>query len=230
MRRSRIPLALAFASVMATLVAHGDALAFGDKPSGFDYYVLVLGWAPSYCQSEGRLRKDAECDARARHAFVLHGLWPQYEKGWPENCHTGSRPFVPQAVIDDMRDIMPNKGLVIHEYRVHGTCSGLDPRQYFGISRALYERVAVPERFLAPGAETSLPAGEIEREFLAANPWLKPDMISIGCRGANLLDIRICFGRDLFPRACGSNEEQERLCSASAISVPPVAHGDVQKR
>ncbi|HZP08344.1 ribonuclease T2 family protein [Methyloceanibacter sp.] len=221
MTRPRASVALAV--VLSAVLAHG-AIAFDNKPGDFDYYVLVLGWAPSYCRTEGRLRNDAECDSGTPHAFVLHGLWPQFEKGWPENCRTGTRTWVPQSVIDNMRDIMPSKGLVIHEYRTHGTCSGLDPERYFAISRELYERVAVPERFRAPGAETSLSADEIEAAFLGANPWLKPDMISISCRGANLLDIRVCFGRDLFPRACGPNEDQKRLCSTSAIQVPPVQH------
>ncbi len=225
MRRSRVFLALACASVMAAIAARGSAFGFGDKPGDFDYYVLVLGWAPTYCRTEGRLRNDAECDAGTPHAFVLHGLWPQYDKGWPENCRTATRTWVPQAVIDDMRDIMPSKGLVIHEYRAHGTCSGLDPKQYFGIARELYERVTVPEPFRAPSAQVSLSADEIERDFLAANPWLKPDMISIGCRGANLLDIRVCFGRDLFPRACGSNEAEPALRREPG---PGAAHGPLR--
>jgi ribonuclease T2 len=53
---------------------------------------------------------------------------------------------VPQSVIDDIRDIMPSKNLVIHEYRAHGTCSGLAPDQYFGLARDLYERVGIPPR------------------------------------------------------------------------------------
>ncbi len=189
----------------------------------FDYYALVLGWAPTYCAGEGRLRNDAECDARPPRAFVLHGLWPQYEKGWPENCHTATKPWVPSEVIDEMRDIMPSKNLIVHEYRTHGTCSGLDPAQYFGVARKLYERITVPPRLKAPGAELVLSADEIEREFAAANPWLKPDMMSVSCRGPNLLDIRVCFGRDLVPRGCGANEDQRRLCRASEIAVPPVA-------
>ena len=40
-----------------------------------------------------------------------------------------------------------------------------------------------------------------------------------GVRGQNLLDVRICFGRDLFPKPCGSNEEQ-RVCRAGTINVP----------
>ena len=47
-------------------------------------------------------------------------------------------------------------------------------------------------------------------------------MIAVTCRRQNLLDIRVCFGRDLFPRACGSNEDQKRLCPVSKITVPPV--------
>jgi len=129
---------------------------------------------------------------------------------------------VPAKLIEEMRDIMSSKTLIIHEYRVHGTCSGLEPEQYFGVARQLYERVSVPPRFLAPDADRLASPDEIEREFLGANPWLTPDMISITCRRANLLDIRVCFGRDLFPRNCGVNEDQKRLCPAGKIAVPPV--------
>jgi ribonuclease T2 len=80
-----------------------------------------------------------------------------------------------------MRDIMPSKGLVIHEYRRHGTCSGLDPVQYFGVARDLYERVKVPESLAASGARQSLSADQIESAFAAANPWLKPEMMSVSC-------------------------------------------------
>jgi ribonuclease T2 len=69
------------------LSANGEAQAFErNTPGEFDYYALVLGWAPSYCLTEGRLRRDAECNSAKPRAFVLHGLWPQYEKGWPEDC------------------------------------------------------------------------------------------------------------------------------------------------
>jgi len=45
-------------------------------------------------------------------------------------------------------------------------------------------------------------------------------MMSVSCRGENPLDVRICFRRDLFPRACGANEEEARLCRSSKIAVP----------
>lgn len=214
---------LPFLVVLACLLTEGGSWgAERNRPGAFDYYVLVLSWMPSYCRREGRDRKDGRCGASKPHAFRLHGLWPQYDKGWPEDCPIGKRPWVPAKVIDEMRDIMPSKNLIIHEYRVHGTCSGLEPAQYFGVARELYERVSVPPRFLAPDADRRASPDEIEREFLGANLWLEPEMISVTCRRADLLDIRVCFSRDLFPRACGVNEDQKRLCPAGKITVPPV--------
>jgi len=93
--------------------------------------------------------------------------------------------------------------------------------QYFGVARELYERVKVPESLAASGTRQSLSAHQIESAFADANPWLKSDMMSVSCRGENLLDIRICFGRDLFPRACGANEDEARLCRSDRIAVPP---------
>jgi ribonuclease T2 len=206
-------------TLFATLTvsqAHGQR---GAEPGRFDYYVLVLGWTPSYCATEGRKRRDGQCAAERPHAFTLHGLWPQNVEGWPEDCRTKKRHWVPQSVIDDIRDIMPSKNLVIHEYRAHGTCSGLEPAQYFGLARDLYERVGIPPRFSGADRGLRLNEREIEAEFLKSNAWLKPNMIVVSCRGQNLLDVRICFGRDLFPKPCGSNEEQ-RICRAGTINVP----------
>jgi ribonuclease T2 len=221
MPRARRPL-LALAALACLVEGSGFGAYARDRAGVFDYYVLVLSWMPSYCRDEGRGRKDGQCDGSNPRAFLLHGLWPQYEEGWPQDCPTGKQPWVPDRVIREMRDIMPSKNLMIHEYRDHGTCSGLEPAQYFAVARELYERIGVPQSFLAPDALRTLSPDEIERAFLAANPWLKPEMISITCRHKNLLDIRVCFGRDLFPRACGANENQQRLCPLGAIAVPPV--------
>ena len=217
--RRVLPLVVALTFLIG---ASGALRAERDTPGAFDYYTLVLTWVPTYCRSEGKSRKDSQCDAAKQHAFLLHGLWPQHEKGWPADCFTGKRPWIPDSVIAAMRDIMPSKNLVIHEYRAHGTCSGLAPAEYFAVARELYGRVSVPPGFRAPGTNLDSPE-EVESAFLDANPWLKPDMISITCRKANLLDIRVCFDRDLAPRACGINEDQGRLCPLPKITVPPPA-------
>ncbi len=159
---SRPSLAVAAAIAIALIAVYamrGPGGPEHDAPGNFDYYALVLGWAPTYCDSEGRLRKDAECNGQVPRAFVLHGLWPQYQKGWPENCHTATNPWVPGEVIGEMRDIMPSKNLVIHEYRTHGTCSGLDPEHYFSVARQLYERISVPPQFKATGTRAPTVGG-----------------------------------------------------------------------
>jgi ribonuclease T2 len=189
------------------------------RPGDFDYYVLVLGWSPTYCAAEGKARHDRDCTDGHAHAFTLHGLWPQYAKGWPEDCNVGKRPWVPQSVIDEIHDIMPSRNLVIHEYRAHGTCSGLDPGQYFGLARTLYKRITPPPAFVAPEERLSLSPEEIEAEFLRANPWLDASMIAVTCRRQALLDVRVCFDRDLLPRSCGPNEER-RDCRLGKLSVP----------
>jgi len=47
----------------------------------------------------------------------------------------------------------------------HGICSRLDPAQYFGVARELYERVKVPESLSASDSTKSLSADEIETAF-----------------------------------------------------------------
>jgi ribonuclease T2 len=208
-------------TLLTVLLSASVAPAFDrDRPGVFDYYVLVLGWSPTYCLIEGRLRRDTQCDAKTPHDFVLHGLWPQYDKGWPKDCYAGRRPWVPSEVIDAMRDIMPSKNLIIHEYATHGTCAGLTPEQYYDAARALYDKVSLPPEFSDPERRRDLSPESVEREFLAANPWLSADMIAVTCRRDALLDIRVCFDRDLRPRKCGANEDQRRLCRAGTINVP----------
>lgn len=155
------------------------APAAADRPGDFDYYVLALSWAPAYCETEARGKRDPQCAGPRHYAFVLHGLWPQYERGWPSNCDIGKRPWIPETVIRKMMDIMPAKGLIIHQYRKHGTCSGLTPEDYFEVSRRLFDKVRVPARYLEPRQSVIVSPEQIETDFLKTNPALKPEMISV---------------------------------------------------
>ena len=192
----------------------------------FDYYALVLSWSPTYCASPQRADRDPQCDRSASrvYAFVLHGLWPQHERGWPQDCRTRERPFVPRATIDRMLDIMPSQRLVIHEYRKHGTCSGLSPDAYYDYARKLFAKVVVPPRYVRPNAAFFVSPGELRNDFVAANPGLADDMVAVACNrsGARLREVRICFSREGELRSCGRNEEQRRLCSQARMYVPPV--------
>jgi ribonuclease T2 len=219
-RRSVAPAAVVVLLGLTLACAEGAAAEERHESAGFDYYVLVLSWSPSYCATgEAEARDDPQCEGK-RPNFTLHGLWPQYVEGWPQDCWTKRRPWVPEKIISEMRDIMPSKGLIIHEYRTHGTCAGLSPEQYFGVARDLYERVAIPFRLGTVSGELRLSPDDIEAEFLRANSWLKPDMISVTCKRGALRDVRFCFAPDLFPTRCGANEER-RLCSVGEVTLSP---------
>lgn len=193
----------------------------------FDYYALVLSWSPTHCAANGdRDGDETQCARRdgRRYNFVLHGLWPQYERGYPESCPTRDRPFVPDRVIDGIMDIMPSKRLAIHEYKKHGTCSGLDPAGYYDLARQMFNRIRIPERYVNPFDVQFVAPEEFMREMIAANPELKPDMLAISCGGPGnrLREIRICHTKSGQLRPCGHNENQRKLCSARQMYVPPV--------
>jgi ribonuclease T2 len=192
----------------------------------FDYYTLVLSWSPTECITSSSRYKDTQCARRdgKRYGFLLHGLWPQYAKGYPERCPVRRRPFVPEVVINSVRDVMPRRGLVIHEYRTHGTCSGLRPAPYYRFARHLFRQIKIPKRYRNPFETQFVSPGQLKRELTALNPWLKPDMIAVACtrHAKQLKGMRICFTKTGQPRSCGRNEAQRKLCRAKKIRVPPV--------
>src|ERR1044071_584072 len=72
----------------ATLSAQSRQVVKQGEPGKFDFYVLALSWSPSFCEASRERnpnRNDPQCGARP-YAFVVHGLWPQYERGFPSNC------------------------------------------------------------------------------------------------------------------------------------------------
>lgn len=192
---------------------------------GFDYYSLVLSWSPTHCDTPEGRDDHSQCAPRngRRYAFILHGLWPQYERGYPEDCPARTT-WVPQPVIDRMLDVMPSRGLIIHEYRKHGTCSGLSPEGYFETARKLYGSLKIPERFRNPTEAQFVSPGDVVAAFTAANPQLRADMIAVGCGGRDdrLREVRICFSKSGALQSCGANEAQRKLCRSSRMHVPPV--------
>ena len=203
---------------------HGAA-----QPGDFDYYALVLSWSPTYCAGLKRGQYDPQCDVQRGRpfAFVLHGLWPQHIRGWPQYCRTRRKPYVPRSLIDDMLDIMPSTRLVIHEYKKHGTCSGLDPYGYYALARQLYRSITIPRRYRRVEKAMTVGRDELIADFLQANRTLKRSMIAVACGrpGDRLREIRICFSRGGDLIACGQNESQRRLCRSDRMYVPPMRFG-----
>jgi ribonuclease T2 len=121
-------------------------------------------------------------------------------------------------------DIMPSKKLIIHEYRKHGTCSGLAPFAYFEFARKEFEEIKIPDRYVNPFESQFVSPGDLVDQFLEVNPSMKPEMIAVSCGGAGnrLKEIRICLTKTGEPTACGENENAKRMCRASQMFVPPV--------
>ncbi|MDB5512911.1 MAG: ribonuclease [Enterovirga sp.] len=183
--------------LLAALACVGGAAAQerGGRPGEFDFYVLALSWSPQFCESTGLSRGSAQCDSDRKLGFTVHGLWPQHERGYPSRCGADRTP--PRYVLDETRDIFPDEGLARHEWRTHGTCSGLDPAAYFRAVRRARDMVAIPEPLVSPSRDGQTTALSLERAFALANPGLSPDMMAVTCRRDDLQEVRVCLNRDL---------------------------------
>lgn len=190
-----------------------------DRSGEFDYYVLSLSWSPNWCAYEGDARGSDQCDARHDHGWILHGLWPQYHRGWPEYCKTAERP-PSRAMTRDMADIMGTSGLAWHQWKKHGVCSGLSAAAYYALSREAYGRVVRPPVFRKLDKAVKLPASVVEEAFLQANPGMVPDGVTITCRDRHIQETRICLSRDLDPVPCG--QDVVRDCRAKDALFTPV--------
>jgi ribonuclease T2 len=219
--RSIVPALLALFLVCS--IGGASARHRGQVPAStagdFAYYVLSLSWSPAYCLASPGA---AECNGPRRYGFIVHGLWPQYEHGWPEHCDV-HRP-VPDEVVQGISDLMPARGLVYHEWSAHGTCSGLEPAEFFALVRRAYAGIAIPPELSRPTQVIEEPPAAIAEAFLRANPRLPARSIVATCSGQSvprLREVRICLARDLMPRAC-STDVLRGACRAPQVIIPPI--------
>jgi ribonuclease T2 len=192
-RLGRVLAAVTLAAAWAGSAAAQDGRGRGDTPGVFDFYVLALSWSPGFCARDQR--GSPQCDAGRRLGFVVHGLWPQYERGYPSNCAADRG--APRSAIEQTGDLYPDPGLARHEWRTHGTCSGLSPSAYFGAVARARAMVTIPDPLVDLGGPGQTTPQNLERAFTAVNPGLRADMMAVGCRSGALQEIRICLDRDL---------------------------------
>lgn len=204
---------------MLLLAAPTPAAADGERAGDFDYYVLSLSWSAAWCALEGDGRDDPQCDAGRGLTFVLHGLWPQYEDGWPSYCRTGEGD-PSRATTAAMADIMGSSGPAFYQWKKHGRCSGLSAEAYFDTARKAYAAVTIPALFADVDQPLELPASVIEAAFLEVNPDLQRDRITITCDAGLIREARICLTPDLTPRRCG--DDVIRDCRLQDAVLEPV--------
>ncbi|MGH6790499.1 MAG: ribonuclease T2 family protein [Pseudolabrys sp.] len=229
----RAVVAAAFAATLVILCLHSAVFAQNQSRTGqrqntpgqFDFYVLALSWSPSFCASErerasGRT-PDQQCGSRP-YAFVVHGLWPQYEKGYPSYCQVPA-PRLDRSTVSSALELMPSPHLVFHEWDRHGTCSGMNARDYFDAVRKARAAVKIPDEFVALTAARTVTPDAVEDAFVKANPGLSRAGFAVSCDNTRLREIRVCLGKDFGFRDCA--EVARLTCKRDSIVMPPVRGG-----
>jgi ribonuclease T2 len=191
----------------------------GDEPGEFSYYLLSLSWSPAFCLSSPGA---AECGGPRRYGFIVHGLWPQNERGWPEHCNVHRE--VSDEVVQSVAEVMPARSLVYHEWSTHGTCSGLEPPEYFQLLRRAYAGVVIPPPLANPTQAVERSPAEVTQAFLRANPRFPAQSVVVTCSGQDaprLREVHVCLDRALGPRSC-SADVLRGACKAPQMIIPPL--------
>jgi len=193
--RSAVVVALLIIAIASPAVARSKKKHTGDveanTPGVFDYYALSLSWAPTYCASHQQ--DQSECGVGKRYGFVLHGLWPQFLKKWPENCSDAT--LTPDEETK-YASAYPSKKLMEHEWSKHGTCSGLSASEYFDLSDSLRKGLKIPEAYQQPEKSFSSNSDELAQTFRTTNPDIEEGGVLAICSGKFLSEIHVCFSKD----------------------------------
>ena len=184
----------------------------------FDFFVLSLSWSPGFCTLEGGAKDVDQCAPGNGLGFVVHGLWPQNEHGFPSDCDAATR-NPSRAALAETQGVYPDIGLARYEWRKHGTCTGESPTDYFRDVKRARDTITIPAAFQAPQSTQSISPNAIARAFFDANPRLRPGMMAVTCKRNVLEEVRICLTKDLRGfRACP--EVVRMSCRSQQVSVP----------
>jgi ribonuclease T2 len=216
---------LAFVAACLTPRAAAAQDARQNSPGEFDFYVLSLSWSPSFCAEAAERNREraagAQCGPRP-YSFVVHGLWPQYEKGFPEYCQNPA-PRLYRGIVASMLDLMPAPHLIFNEWDKHGTCSGLSPTAYFETIRKARAAVKIPPDYVDVKDALTVSPQAVEDAFVKANPGLTPDAIAVECDKRRLTEVRLCLAKDLKFQECP--DVAKRSCRRDQLLMPPVRGG-----
>jgi len=190
----------------------------GGNASNFDFYLLALSWAPEFCASHPQDKSSSECDPSRHYGFVVHGLWPQNnDSTYPVSCSNASPVAV--DVVRQMLTIMPDRGLIQHEWAVHGTCSGLTSREYFSLIQQAFRTVKIPDDYQHPGQAVQASPADIEQKFASAN-GAPADAFRVSCSKADFIGVDVCLTKDLQFQSCGN---AVRECHSKAVKIVPAS-------
>jgi ribonuclease T2 len=220
-RRAARAAAIAFSFVFLFAIVALAEDRRQNAPGAFDFYVLALSWSPSYCESAKQRapnRSDPQCNGRP-FAFIVHGLWPQYDKGYPSFCQVPAQ-RLDRAIVGSTLDLMPSPRLIFREWDRHGTCSGLSPHAYFEAVRKARAVVKIPAGYLEPAEPATVSPDEVAAAFVTANPGLSRTAVAVACDATRLTEVRLCMAKDFSFRDCP--EVASHACKRDKVAMPAV--------
>ena len=202
------------------------------NPGAFDYYLLSLSVAPSFCtfepeKSECRSITPAQYQATP---LTIHGLWPNLahtgSRRQPQYCDPSAFSVSPE-VRSQLARLMPaGPGLANYEWRKHGTCSGLTADQYFGTEAHLAQQAntTIGAAMLAQG--DTIRIADLLQAIAARDPALATAVI-VDCRTprgggpALVAEIRVTLSKDFQPIPAASvGMGQNSGCPGGAGRIP----------
>jgi len=228
------------AALSLAIPAQARKSAAAGQDTGFDYYLFSLSLAPSFCALSSANRAQDECRRLTEADFeqtplTVHGLWPNRAHVsvnlQPHDCP--GPPFdVPPSVQSDLRRYMPGgPALERHEWRKHGTCSGLPPETYFAaivsLARQANDTIGAVLRERGMLGQTVRITDLLSA--VAARDQATASAIVIDCRqpsggGGFLIDeVRLVLSKDLKPMpAAGAGFGKNSGCPREGGRIPRV--------
>jgi len=180
-------------------------------------YTLALSWSPEFCRTRADDRALAmQCGGRnGSFGLVVHGLWPEGAKGYPQWC--GAKKALTPSQVRSAMCMMPSERLVARAWAKHGSCMVGDPGAYLKVTRILFEGVRLPD-YDRIAREEGLTAGRIRAAFVDANPGWSESAVGVHLNPRGWLEeIRLCYSRRFRPAPCTASRRGAKDGAAAKI-------------
>ncbi len=189
-------------------------------------YVLALSWSPTYClQNQSKPGAKTQCDPNdlKKYRFIIHGLWPNAPKKRLGFCKIlpGESDYVSPKNIQKLFHFSPSASLIGHQWRKHGTCSGLKQDSYIEKTLAAYQRFRPPAFYQSLTKEKRIDAAQVKADFIDEYQkiGLTNESVRVVCDGNHLREVRICTDLELNPVTCSGKSDFS--CERKKLILPP---------
>ena len=233
---------VAVALLLAAGPSHARDRQASTDPGGFDYFLLSLTIAPSFCALSPANAAKQECRVLTEAEFeqtplTVHGLWPSRARvsvnRQPRDCEGPAFTRLSDPVEAGLRRYMPaGPGLERYEWRKHGACSGLSSETYFATVVSLARRAndTIGAAMRAKGMFGGpVRIAELLAAVDSADPALTPAIV-VDCqqpRGGGdtmIIEVRVVLSKDFRPMPAASvGLGQNSGCAGGRGLVPRVS-------